>query len=249
MKKLFLGFLFLGLLVAAAGVVALGFFLGSIVKRGVETAVPMVTKTSVKLDGASLMPVTGSGQLRGLVIGNPEGFKALAAIQVGSMSVDVVPRSLFSDKIIVHSIKVLGPEITFEGGLKNNNLTKLLENIRGVVPKTGGSSSQPSASASRKLQVDDILITGAKVNLSIGFLGGAAAAVALPDIHLSGLGQGPDGITAAELSERLLNAILDNTVKAASGQLGSLGTSAGGRAGAVDQVERAVRGIGNLLKR
>ena len=68
------------------------------------------------------------------------------------------------------------------------------------------------------MQGDAITISGGKLNLSVGLLGGTGAAVPLPDIHLSNLGQGTDGITAAELAERLLNAILDNSTKATAGQ-------------------------------
>ena len=63
-------------------------------------------------------------------------------------------------------------------------------------------------SASKKLQVDELVITGAKVNVSVKGTGGLAVPITLPHIHLTNLGQGPEGITARELTETVLSEII-----------------------------------------
>jgi len=110
----------------------------------------------------------------------------------------VAPRSVFSDKVHVKEVRVESPEITFEGGLKGNNLSRLLDNVQAAT----GSSDKPGATAkekssSKKLQVDDFVLSGGKINLSVdaGPLGGKSATVLLPEIRLTNLGSGPDGIT------------------------------------------------------
>src|SRR2546428_4088038 len=128
------GLIVLVVLVIAAVLAAL-YFLGTIVKKGVESAGPNITKTTVKLDGAKLSIFSGSGELKGFLVGNPEGFNSPSAVRVGSVGVDVQPGSVFSDKVVVRSVKVLAPEITFEGTLGGNNLSKLLANIRGTEEK------------------------------------------------------------------------------------------------------------------
>src|ERR1051325_5368345 len=128
-RLVFFGLVLIALLIAALLVTSL--FLGTIIKKGIQTAGPAITKTEVRLDDASLAILSGSGQLKGFMLGNPTGFKTPSAVQVGSMEVSIVPRSVFSDKVIIHSIRILAPEITFEGGLQGNNLSKLLDNIRG----------------------------------------------------------------------------------------------------------------------
>src|ERR1051325_872572 len=212
------------LLLAALGVSI--YFLGSIVKKGVETVGPQITKTEIKLDGARLSLLSGSGKLSGLLVGNPEGFKTPSAIKVGSVRVGVVPGSVFSDKVHVTQVNVQAPEITFEGGLKGNNLSKLLDNVQAA---TGGSGKVESASqskaASRKLQVDDVLISGGRINLSVDLsvLGGRSATVPLPEIHLTNLGGGPDGITAGELTARILKEVLQKAIPAAEKAVADLG--------------------------
>jgi hypothetical protein len=251
MKRGLFGFIVVVIVIGVLGLVTANFFIGSIIKKGVETVGPTVTKTDVKLDGASLALLSGSGELRGLLVGNPQGFKTPSAIRIGSVSVQVVPRSVFGGKVIVHSVKVLAPEITFEGGLQGNNLSKLLDNIRGTNQPAGSSSS---SSSSRTLEVDDLLITGGKINVNLNLLGSRSATVALPEIHLTDLGQDPNGLTPAELSEKLVHVLLDSATRAVTSEMGALGKNLGGAAqavgtGAVQQVEKVTKGLGSLFKK
>jgi len=85
-----------------------------------------------------------------------------------------------SDKVVVHSVKVLAPEITFEGNLGGNNLNKLLDNIKGTSEKDKQATTKEEKSSQKKLQVDDFLITGAKVHLATSLLGDRSATLSIP---------------------------------------------------------------------
>jgi uncharacterized protein involved in outer membrane biogenesis len=199
------------LLVLAA--VAAHFFLDAAIKRGVETVGPKLTQTDIKLDAVRLFLLSGSGSLNGLVVGNPEGFKSANAISVGSTSLALQPASLLSDKIVIKSIKVQAPEITFEQGLHGNNLNKIKANLQAAAGGDNKSEPTKPAQAGKKLEVDELVISGGKVRVSVTGLGGAT--VSLPDIRMSGLGTGPDGITPAELTKEVLNTLLDEAIKQA----------------------------------
>src|SRR5277367_4321273 len=107
------------LLVVVVSIVALN--LDRIVKSGVETYGPQITKVSVTLDEIHIGLLTGSAKVKGLVVGNPDGYKSPEAIRVGTASVGMNPASILSDKIVVRFVRIEGPEITFEGGLGGNN--------------------------------------------------------------------------------------------------------------------------------
>src|SRR5438046_3172915 len=104
MKKIviiLLGFVFLALLIAFV----FGFvFLGGVVKAAVEKVGPIVTQVPVKIESATLSIFNGKGQLNGFQVGNPQGFKTPNSIKVGSVAVDVNPKSVFGDKVVIHSI-------------------------------------------------------------------------------------------------------------------------------------------------
>ena len=230
--------------------------LGSIVKAGVEKVGPMVTKVPVKLETASVSLFSGKGQLQGFEVGNPEGFKTPNAIKVGFVGVEVVPKSVLGDKVIVRSINVQAPEITYETDLKGNNLSKILENVQSVAGKS--EQAQTGSKQPTKLQVDEFVIAGGKINVSATMMGGKSATLPLPDIRLSNLGQGPEGITAAELTEKALAAVVNGTLKAvaeggaalakdAAAAATKVGTDATKKAG--EEGTKALQKVGDLFKK
>jgi hypothetical protein len=258
MKRLIIRITLVLLIVLVVAVGMSIYFLGSIVKKGVETIGPQITRTQIKLDSATLSLLSGSGKLKGLFIGNPEGFKAESAIKVGSISVGVVPGSVFSDKIHVTHVEVIGPEITFEGGLKGNNLSKLLDNVEQAAGGSGKTNAAPTGPASsKKIQVDDLLISGGRINLSVdvAVLGGKSGTVPLPEIHLVDLGKGSGGLTAADLTERILKEILERAIPAAEKAVVNLGKGVtrgvikGDGTISAEGVGNAAKGIGSLLKK
>src|SRR5437870_1314035 len=126
MKKIIIRIIIGLLVLLVLAAVAVHLFLDGAVKRAVETFGPELTKVQVKLDYVNLSLVTGTGKIRGMLVGNPEGYKSPSAIRVGVGTVTLRPASLLSDKVIVRSINLEGPEVTFETDLTQNNLGKIL---------------------------------------------------------------------------------------------------------------------------
>jgi len=193
--------------------------------------------------------------LKGFTLGNPEGYKTPAAIKAGTVSVGVKPSSLFSDKIVIRHVRVEGPEITFEGTIGTaNNLSKILENVKET---TGGTATEKpkadtkSEGPSKKLQVDEFLITGGRVHLSMTMLGGKAVTVPLPPISLKDLGAGAEGITAGELTQKVLSQVTVETLKAAERAVADLGKGAADivTKGGTGAVEKVTKGVGDLFKK
>ncbi|HEY0454728.1 MAG TPA: hypothetical protein VGE41_00015 [Verrucomicrobiae bacterium] len=232
--------------------IVLGVFLSldAIVKKSVEKVGPAITKVEVKLGAAHISPMSGSGELKKFFVGNPEGYKTGSAIQVGSVGVSVVPKSVFGDKVIIRYVKVEAPEITFEGSLAGNNISKILANVRGTQDKKPETKEEAKAQ-SRKLQVDDFLITNAKVHVSASVLGGQSATLTLPEIHLSNLGQGPEGITPAELSTKVMDLVTSETLKAVTSSLENMGKGAVGiiKNAGTNTVDKLQKGVGDFFKK
>ncbi len=84
------------------------FSLNTIVKKGVETAGPMLTKVEVRLGGANLSPLSGGGQLSELFVGNPEGYKTPSAIKMKSIKLGGKPASMLADTIVVEEVRCRG---------------------------------------------------------------------------------------------------------------------------------------------
>lgn len=91
--------------------------------------------------------------------------------------------------------------------------------------------------------MDEVLITGARINASTSLLGGASSSVTLPDIRLSAL----NDITPAELTARVLQRVLEEAAKSGAG--GSLGDLLKGGGVKIDGggLKDGVKGLGKMF--
>lgn len=261
-KKLLVGLAVLVVVVIAGGGVVL-LYLGPLVKKGIETVGSRVTRVEVKLASARVGLLGGHGSLRGLVVGNPPGYKSDSAMKLEEIHVQVVPRSVFADKIHIQSVAILNPAITVEGGLRENNLTQILANVEAF---TGGAATNQTEAAAtqRKIQLDSLVLRGAKVRADLNLPGVPTLNLTLPDIELSNLGQGPEGITAGDLTRQLTRQITTQTLSAVGraaanagkavleGASGLATDAAKSAAGAADKAagaaDKALKGVGDLFK-
>ena len=225
MKKWIVRLVIIFALLFIVGLIAAFFCLNTIVKSGVEKVGPIVTQTDVKLDAANISVFSGSGELKGLMVGNPTGYKTPSAIQVGQMKVAVEVKSVFSPVVVVDSVVVDGAEVTIELGLTGNNLSKLLDNVSSVAAADEGAKTpaQKPTEGGKKFRVKDILIKGTKAHGSVTALNGKVVTFPVPDIHLTNIGTDDDGVSAAELTEKVLKEVAVATLKEFAKSGGSVG--------------------------
>lgn len=226
-------------------VFALGFSLNSIVKHGVETIGPKAMGASVKLSDVDISIFSGKGKLKGLFIGNPEGFKTDSAFKVTEIRVALNVKSVFSEKIIVDKIYIDSPEITYEKGGNGDNFKALLKNIEKF---TGGSVSADQKDAAeepkkeeKKIQISKLTINNGKVNMSMTALGGEKLTLSLPDIQIKDIGKEKEGTTFSKAMAQVFSVLNKNIGIAVAGSLKDIGEAAG------ETVEKTVTGTFDKL--
>ena len=253
MKKLVLRLLVVVFILVVLVFLGVHFFLDGMVKRGVEKYGPALTKVEVKLNSVHISLRSGSSKLKGLVVGNPPGYQSPAAIALGTAELSLETRSVFADKLIIHKFDMQAPEITFETDLKENNLGKILANLKESTKSDAKESPKEKEKREGKhLQVDEFLITGGKVNWALrSALGNKSGTIPLAEIRLQDLGKDPQGITSAELAEKVLERIEEEAIKASSAALMNLGNGVQLPQG-IDKtgvVNSATKSLGDLLKK
>lgn len=204
--------------------------LGNLVKFGIEKGTPPVVQTSVTVDAVKLSPFSGTGVIEGFQIGNPKGFTGPYAVRIGRAEVALDTQSVSKDKIVIQHIRIADPEINLEAGLHGTNLKHIADNAKSfaaqqtskIEGKSAESKPAPAADGkpekSVKFQVNELLITGAKLSASVaGVVPGANAKATLPDIKLTNLGSDSSGISAAELTSMVLHEISTEAAKASAG--------------------------------
>lgn len=209
-------------------VVALMLSLGQIIKAGVNTAGPRLAKVPVRLDSVIVNPLTGMVRIKGLVVGNPEGFNTPSAMELNDFKLNIKMSSLFSKAIVIEEILIDAPQITFEKSLKSSNLSTLQANLApkdAAAPKTEPAPDAKPAEkkATKKVIIEDFQLNGAKVHVTITALGGKKMTLPLPDIHMKDIGKDSGGANPAEV----ISEVFDSISKAVMGAVSSAGDFAG----------------------
>ena len=72
---------------------------------------------------------SGKGALRGLKVGNPEGFETPSAFQLGAISIKVDTGATSGEKIVISEIVIDKPDVTYELGGGGSNIDAIQKNV------------------------------------------------------------------------------------------------------------------------
>ena len=240
MKKLLvIGGIIVGL--GLIGVVVMSLFLGSIVTAGVNNFAPKLTQTKVVLTGASISPLTGSGTLSGLVVGNPKGWSDANLCSLGKIHVDVAPFSILGDHIVVNEITIDAPEFNYETKLIASNVADLLKNIEQVTGAKDAPQATTKSGQPIKFEVKKFRLQNGWVHLGVG---PAAMKLPMPPIALDNLGTSEGGITPDQLVFAVMRSVTGSVVSATTAAAGKIGGTAGAAAAeGAKQAGEAIKGL------
>ena len=239
--------------------------LDSIVKDVVEDYGPKFTGVTVKLAKVELSPENGEGTLSGLIVGNPSGYKTESAFNLGSISMKLDTSSLTSDTIIIKSIVIDKPEITYEFGDGGSNVDVIGKNVEKAAGG-GAKEEKKSDDPGKKMIIESLIVSNGNVSVSHPLLQGKKVGSALPTIRLKDIGKDKKGgASPAEVVDKIMDAIekqvgasvgglnIDGMVKDLTKGVEDASKDAmknvtGGGDGAAKGVEDAAKGAGDGLK-
>jgi uncharacterized protein involved in outer membrane biogenesis len=246
------------------GVVVLYMSMGRIIKAGVEKVGPKVTKCDVTVSDISVSPFSGQVVIKGLVVKNPEGFSESDAMSLGEVRVKVVPKSLFSDRIVVEEVYIDAPQIRYEvsltGGTNVGRIQKNVEEFAAMFASDKEEKPEEVKNA-KKLQIDDLLVKNGKITVAASLKGvGTGVPVSLPEIHKTGIGAEGQKSTyevVADVLKDVLGSVVtvgkDAATKVLSGVKdlgGAAGNAVKGVGGAAGDAAKSLGdGVKGLFKR
>ncbi|HEY9156148.1 MAG TPA: AsmA family protein [Opitutaceae bacterium] len=207
-------------LVIIGGLVALvilallvvGMTLGRIVTHGINTHGPQYTQTKVQVDSVHLSPLSGSGSIENLVVGNPEGWTSDHAFSVGKIALSIQPSSLLGDHVVVNSLVVQSPDIVYETQYTTSNLQDLLKNIqKNDTEKT--ESAPAEKKPPKKIEIKSLQLDNAKITI---IASGRTQTVTVPSISMENVGTSQGGLTPAQLSTAILKEVARTSLQAAA---------------------------------
>ena len=117
-------------LIVIGGIIVLFLALNSIVAEGVRTFGTQATGTKVELQSVNISPFSGSVELKGLYVANPQDCQNKNAFVLGHFYVDMKLMSLFTDKIVINNVIIEDVAVDFEPSVtKGSNLHEIKNNI------------------------------------------------------------------------------------------------------------------------
>ena len=242
MKKVLLYGVGTLLLLAIVAYVVLQFFLGSMVKAGVNKFGPSITQTKVELQGANLSPLSGRGTLTALAVGNPAGWAPGNAFYLGTVHIDMEPFSVFKDHIVINEIIIDQPEFMYDTKIVSSNIGDLLKNIeQSMGAETGGNQPQAKNGKPLKMEVKHFVLRNGKITLGVG---GKAITLPMPPVELTNVGTNEGGVSPAGVAFAVMRSVTSSVVAATTEALGKVGgTSGASAAEAAKQATEAIKGL------
>ena len=212
------GIIVLILVLAIAGVGGyLFFYSGDLIKQGVEEFGPEYLGASVSVGSVDIDYVGGSGEIRNLVVGNPEGFAGSKAMSLDRVGITLDVENISGDLVVIKEILVDGASVAAVANGNKTNFQKLMENLEASSGSTDDTpAADTSAESETKFIIDKFSFTNADVSLNSDILG--EQDMTIPPINLSGVGRKTNGATAIEVGEQLLKPITQATSRAAVSQ-------------------------------
>lgn len=250
MKKVLMGFGVV-LLLIVGGVIFLYSNLGDVIKEAIQRFGSEATQAVVIVDNVDLDVTNGKTALRGFVVGNPAGFNSDSSFELGNIAVQVDTSSLDADTIIINTVQIDGPTVTYELGDNGANVDAIKRNVDTYAKQfssgDGAASSSQESGPQKKIIIERLTITDGRVNVSAPFLGGKSVGTSLPTITLTDIGKDSGGANPADVIKR----VIDEMTKGVGGAIAGLNLddmAKQARAKAKEAIDQATSGATDAVK-
>lgn len=204
----------IGLLVLVVAAVATYIVVnsGNLLKTAVETLGPEYLGVSVSLDAAEISLTDGSGELRGLVIGNPPGFDGPHAFSLGRIKLVIDPANLSGELISVKNIEVDVADLAIVARGPDTNFQAIMKNLEGPGSTDDSAGESADEESGPLLIIDRFAFTNARTSLDSNLLG--ELTVEVPDLHLADIGRKSQGVTIREALTQIFRPIVKASTEA-----------------------------------
>lgn len=205
---------------AVLAVVLAWVYVDSLAQSGVERGASYALDVPTTLDSADVGVLTGSVELSGLKVDNPEGFEADHFLKLNNADMNVSLSSLMEATVEVPSLVIQGIDLRLERTLEGANYRVIMDNLSRF---EGGEKKEADPSA-KKFVIRTIEVRDIRVQVDAVPIGGAigdltTASVTVPEVVLRDVGTAGEPMSIAEITTVLLKAILASAVEVGGGVL------------------------------
>ena len=208
-KKLLIAAGILAVILVVAVVKYLHSNIDSIVKSAIEKVGSEMTGVSVDVDDVTLALAEGRGEIGGIEVGNPRGYKGPHAINLGSIVLAIDPASVTKDVVVIRELTVEAPDIVYDKGANGTNLEAIQANIDeySKTHPSGADSAKSDGAAAKRLIVELLQIRNGKIRLP-----DRDRVIDLPPLSMRDIGKSRGGMTGSEIANIVVDQMTQATV-------------------------------------
>ena len=199
-----------------AGLVAVSsfaflFHIDSIARTAIERGATHALGVDTTLDSTSIGLISGSFGLGGLEVANPPGFEDPRFLSVGRARLDLEMSSLREPTVIVPLFAVDGVEVDLDKRRGKANFEVILENLARFESK--GAEPEPAAEAGadpgKRFIIQEVVIRDVLAHVRVVQRGRIPQVdVVVPEVRMRQLGGGDRPLTAAQVTNVVVKAVL-----------------------------------------
>ena len=195
-----------------------------------------MTGVSVDVDKVGIALADGRGEIGGLVIGNPRGYKGPHAFKLGSIVLALDKSSDTADVVVIKELTIDAPDIVYDKGEDGSNVEAIQRNIDEYGKTHFGGEEKGQAekgdAAAKRFIIESLQIRNGKIRLT-----GRDTVMDLPPVQLRNVGKSQGGMTGGEIAGMVVKQMTQATVASAARALAQEGVKQ-----AVDEAKGRRRG-------
>jgi hypothetical protein len=206
--------------------------LDGIIKNVIETVGSQVTQTKVTVAEVKFSLTDGRGEIRGLKIGNPPGYKSAHALSMKEVAVELDPASLTGSVFVIKEVLIDGADLIVEQKGTTTNLKDLLKTMNSGAaasePAPAAAASEPAAAASGgdvRLMLEEFAFTGTTATVTSSTLG--KISLKMPAIRMQNIGDKETGLTPQQLANRMVKTLFKQVEASVGKSLRKMAKQAG----------------------
>lgn len=243
MKKALIGIAIV-LVLVVLGVIWILSSLDDIVKNQIEVIGTELTGTQVGVGGVSIKLTEGTGQITGLTVASPKGYKTDDAFSMKLLQLGIDLPSVGKSPLILNELVIDSPLVTMEMNEKGgSNLQEISDNVSANTSAADKEASKAQQEAGgeplriliRKLIIKDVSYA---IHSPVEKLDNATGT--LPTITLTNVG-GNNGGTPGEIGKVIIGDLAKRVIKQAA--------EAGIKSAVKSKLQDAGGGLGDALKK
>jgi uncharacterized protein involved in outer membrane biogenesis len=200
--------------------------LDQIIKDSITQIGSETTQTKVTLSEATISLRSGEGQLNGLQINNPQGYKSPYAFSLDQIKIVIDPQSIMDKVVIIREINISGASlIAEEQGFKRLNLHQLHKNIIEKIRSQPQHPTEDEQTEQKRFMIEKLILSDNNLRLVTEKFG--EKNLPFPAFTVTDIGDKEEGLSAEELAPAIMDPILSQATQSVKNALKSLAGSHG----------------------